>query len=142
MKATRFLYRILAGAIIVWSIGVVIYHLAFAKVFFQGIWVSAGAGESPTTSVFSGERSWISSVEPISVAILGGFGALLVAGGRAAWRGSFLPTSVVALLTLAGSYITGFSIGGFFFPAAAGLTLCAALIGVGRLSSLPPDRAS
>jgi hypothetical protein len=141
MKATRLLSRILAGAIVVWSIGVVIYHLAIAKVSFEGIRVSAGAGESPTTSVFSGERSWISSVEPISVAILGGFGALLVAGGLAAWRGSLLATLAVALLTLAGSYITGFSIGGFFFPAAAGLTLCAALIGVGGLASLPPDRA-
>ena len=141
MKEIHILTRLLAGATMAWSTGAVLYHLAFAKVTFQGVSVSAAQGEAPEASAFTGERSWISSAEPMSVVILVGFGALLVAGGLAAWRSSQRPTLAVALLGLAGSYITGFSIGGLFLPAAACLTLCAALILAGRLARLSPDRS-
>ena len=46
-----------------------------------------------------------------------------VAGALAAWRGSLSGMAVLAVVTLAGSYVTGFSIGGLYFPGALALAL-------------------
>ena len=62
-------------------------------------------------------------------------------GAYAAWRRSAAATAVIALVTLVLSYLTGFSIGLFYFPGAAALTLSAILLVVARRTQRPTTKA-
>ena len=126
--------RILAIAVALWAVLVAVYFLFFATVSFQGVSVSANQGELPTSTQYSGEQSWVSYAEPISIAIMLAFSAALVTGAIAAWRGNLLLLAGLSILMLLASFISGFSIGGFYLPGAAGLTVCTILVAIEKLS--------
>jgi hypothetical protein len=107
--------------------------LAFAQTSYQGITISASEGEPPTSTSYSGQQSWASSAGPIAITAVLTMSGLLVAGALAVWRGSLSGMATLAAVTLAGSYVTGFSIGGLYFPGALALALGAGLAGVEAL---------
>jgi hypothetical protein len=43
------------------------------------------------------------------------FSSLLIFGGIFAWKATLLPAGTIAVLALVATYLTGFSIGGFYF---------------------------
>jgi len=134
MKALRTTYRIFAVAVTVWALGVAVYFLFFAKVSFESVTVSASQGESPVTTRSSGQAPWLSEAGPISVVAMLTFSLLLAVGAAAAWRGTLPLAAPLTLLTLVAAYVTGFTIGGLYFPAAAGLILCTTLLAIEKLS--------
>jgi hypothetical protein len=134
MKLLHITIRILAVAVALWAVLVAVYLLFYAKVSYQGVSLSATQGEPPISTQYSGQQSWVSYAEPISIAIMLAFSAALVAGAIAAWRGNLLLLAGLSIFMLLASFISGFSIGGFYFPGAAGLSLCTVLVAIEKLS--------
>ena len=134
MKALRATYRMIALATVVWALGVTSYFLFFAKISYESVTVSASQGEPPVTTHHSGQAPWVTEAGLVSVAAMLTFSLLLGVGAAAASRGLLAVAAPLSLLTLAGSYVTGFSIGGYYLPGAAGLFLCTALVVIEKLS--------
>ena len=120
MTITR-INRYLAMAVALWAVAAAVYFLAFAKTSYQGISISASEGEPPTKTTFSGHQSGASTAGPTAIVAVLTMSGFLGAGALAAWRGSLSGMAVLAVVTLAGSYVTGFSIGGLYFPGALAL---------------------
>jgi hypothetical protein len=121
MTITR-INKTLAIGVALWAVAAAVYFLAFAQTSYRGISVSASEGESPTSTPYSGRQSWAISAGPIAIAAVLAMSGFLIAGALGAWRGSLPGMAALAVLTLAGSYITGFSIGGLYFPGALALS--------------------
>ena len=134
MKVLRTIRRILAVAVAVWAVTVAAYYLFFAKISFESITVSANEGEPSATTRYSGQTAWLSEAEPISVVAMLTFSLLLAAGAVAEWRGALAIAATLSLLALVATYITGFSIGGLYFPGAIGMFLCTAVLAIEKLS--------
>jgi len=130
VKALQMIIRILAIAIIVWGIAVPVYLLAFARVSVTSTTSSSSQGEAPVTETVSGTQPWRTAAEPVSVLIVLAFSALLVGGGIAAWKGALAELIILSMLTLVGSFMLGFSVGGLYLPGAIALALAAALAAV------------
>ena len=120
MTITR-INRYLAIVVALWAVAAAVYFLAFAQTSFQGISISASEGEPPTKTTFSGHQSWASTAGPTAIVAVLTMSGFLGVGALAAWRGSLSGMAVLAVVTLAGSYVTGFSIGGLYFPGALAL---------------------
>jgi hypothetical protein len=132
MTFTR-ITKTLAIAAALWAVAAAVYFLAFAQTSYQGITISASEGEPPTSTSYSGQQSWASSAGPIAITAVLTMSGLLVAGALAVWRGSLSGMATLAAVTLAGSYVTGFSIGGPYFPGALALAFGTGLAGVEAL---------
>ena len=115
------------------AVAAVIYFLFFARVSFESITISANQGETAVTARSSGQQSWISTAEPMGVAVMLVLSLLLFGGALAAWRGALLPLAAISVIALIGSYITGFSIGVLYLPGALGLVICTILTGLDQL---------
>jgi ABC-type cobalt transport system substrate-binding protein len=122
--------RILAIAIIVWAIAVPVYLFGFARVSYTSTTSSTVQGEAPVTETTSGSQPWFSAAEPVSVLILLAFSGLLTGGGIAVWKDALAEMTILAMLALVGSYMTGFSIGGLYLPGAIALALATVLSAV------------
>jgi hypothetical protein len=132
MTFTR-INKILAIAVALWAVAAAVYFLGFAQTSYQGISISATQGELPTSTPYSGQQSWVSSAGPIAITAVLTMSGFLVAGALAVRRGSLSGMATLAAATLAGSYVTGFSIGGLYFPGALALAIGTGLAGVEAL---------
>jgi hypothetical protein len=133
MSILRRISNVFAVGAAVWAIAAALYFLAFAQVSYSGITVSGLQGQAPVTTEFSGHEPWLASAEPMGITFLLSFSVVMALGARLAWHGKLWGTIAFALVTLLASYISGFSIGLFYLPGALALSLCAALLGFGRL---------
>jgi len=141
MTLTR-INKAIAIAVALWAVAATVYFLAFAQTSYQGISISASEGEPPTSTPYSGQQSWAASAGPIAIAAVLTMSGLLVAGAFAAWRGSLSGMASLTVVTLAGSYVTGFSIGGLYFPGPLALAFGTGLACVEALAKRlrrPPD---
>jgi len=134
MKVLLSFRRTLALAVAVWALAVAGYFLFFAKISFESITISSNQGEPPVTTRSSGQIAWLSEAEPLSVAAMLTFSLLLSASAAAQWRGALAVAAPLSLLALVATYITGFSIGGLYFPGAAGALLGTAVLAIEKLS--------
>jgi len=134
VKVLRTIRRILAVAIAVWAVTVAAYYLFFAKISFESITASANEGELSATTRSSGQTAWFSEAEPLSVVAMLTFSLLLVTGAVAEWRGALAIAATLSLLALVATYLTGFSIGGLYFPGAIGMVLCSAVLAIEKRS--------
>jgi hypothetical protein len=120
MKVLRTIRRILALAVELWTLAVTVFFLFFAKVSFESTTASQALGGSlVVTATTSGQLPWLSQVEPFTVAVMIAFSLLLSATAFAEWRGALALAVPLSLLALIATFITGFSIGGLYFPGAA-----------------------
>ena len=127
MRALRSVSRLLTVAVGLWALAFAVYFLVFAKVSYETETLSVTQGEPPVRTREYGQTSWLSSNDPISIAVMFTLSALLGAGALAAWRGSLPVMAAVSVVTMLASYATGFTFGLFYFPGAALLTLRTAL---------------
>ena len=123
MRTHRLIQRMSAISVAVWVVAVAAYYLFFAKISFEGTTVTGSQGEPPITTTYSGQLPWLAEADPIAVIAMSGLSLLLAAGAVAAWRGYLAIATGLSILVLAAAYITGFSIGGLFFPGAVALSL-------------------
>lgn len=133
MKILRSVSGLLTIAIGLWALAFPVYFLVFAKVSYETETLSLSQGEPPVRTTHSGQESWISSTDSVSKAVMLALSALLGAGALAAWRGSLRVMAALSLVTMLASYVTGFTLGVFYFPGAALLTFRTALSAVDTL---------
>jgi hypothetical protein len=137
MKVLRIIRRVLALAVGFWAVALTVFYLFFAKVSYESTTATGVPGQPSVTTTTSGQLPWLSQVGPFAVAVMLFFSLLLAAIAVAEWREAFVFAAPLTLLALVVTFITGFSIGGLYFPGAAAAFLGALLLAVEKLVSRP-----
>lgn len=121
MKIFFMLSKVMAAITIIWAIAAAVYLLVFATATRESGQTSATPNQPPITT---------RTVEQIPFVIYAGtngivaviiFSSLLVLGAVLALRAFLIPAAIISALALAAAYISGFSIGGSYFPGAVSL---------------------
>jgi hypothetical protein len=129
--------NLLSLGIAAWAVGIAVYLLLFAQLTYQGVTTTTEAGQPPVTTSFTRQERLITAAEPFTVVFILAFSAILAGGAFAARRGFIVSATVLAGISLVFSFISGFSIGLLYLPAALALTICALLLGIDRLARRP-----
>jgi cation transport ATPase len=142
MKVLRTIRRVLALAVGIWALALTVYFLFFARISFESTTATGVPGQSPVTTTTSGQLSWLSQAQPISIVFMLAFSLLLMAAAAALWR-SFMAISVpLTLLALVFTFISGFSIGGLYFPGAVAALLGVLLLVAEKIANRPERPAT
>jgi hypothetical protein len=141
MKVLRTIRRVLALAVALWAVGVAVFFLVFAKVSYQTTSATGVPGQPPITATTTGQVPWISQVGALATAVMLAFSMLLAAAAFAEWRGVLAAAIPLCFLSLAAAFITGFSIGGLYFPGAAVAFLGMLILAIEKIlaKSIPPS---
>jgi len=123
MKILSGLSRVLAMIAILWAVAAAIYLLAFATATSESIEMSRMPDQPPITTRTVKQVPFVSYAGPTAIAAVITFSSLLIFGAVLAWKATLLPAGIISILALVASYITGFTIGGFYFPGAAALCI-------------------
>ncbi len=133
MNTLRTIRRILAVAVAIWAVGVAVYFIFFAKYSFESVTATGLPNQPPVTTTTTGQLPWISQVQPVSIAVMLAFSLLLIAAAFADWRGLLGLAIPLCFLSLAAAFITGFSIGGLYFPGAAVASMGMLLLAIEKI---------
>jgi hypothetical protein len=133
MNALRVIRRIFAVAVALWALALAVFYLFFAKISFESTTATGTPGQPPVITNTSGQIPWISQAQPVAVAFMLAFSVLLFLAAVGIWRSSLTIALPLSLLALAFSFITGFSIGGLYFPGAAVAFLAGLLLVVEKI---------
>jgi hypothetical protein len=127
MKMLSRLSKVMAIAAIFWAVAVTVYLLAFATATSESVVASGIPDQSPVTTRTVKEIPFISYAGPTAIAAVIAFSSLLISGAVLAWKATLLPAEVISILALVATYVTGFTIGGLYFPGAAALCISTVL---------------
>jgi hypothetical protein len=119
MNALRVIRRIFSVAVALWALALAVFYLFFAKISFASTTATGVPGQPPVITNTTGQIPWISQAQPVAVAFMLAFSLLLFIAAVGLWRSSLAIALPLSLLALVFSFITGFSIGGLYFPGAA-----------------------
>jgi hypothetical protein len=136
MKVLRIFRRALSLAVAIWALVLAVFYLFFATISYESSSASGVPGQPPVITFSTGQIPWISQVGPVAVAFMLAFSVMLVITAITIWRGALAVALPLSLVALVFTFITGFSIGGLYFPGAAVAFLGALLIIPQKL----PDR--
>jgi hypothetical protein len=123
MKLLFGLSRTLAILAGLWAIVIAIYLLVFATATSVSVEAGGTPDQAPVTTQTVEQVPFVVFAGPAALIALLLFSSLLILGGIFAWRKSLVPAGMIAILALVATYLTGFSIGGFYFPGAVFLCL-------------------
>ena len=137
MKILRIIRRVLALAIGFWALALTVFYLFFARISFESTTATEVPGQPQVTTTTTGQLPWLSQVGPLAVAVMLLFSLLLAVIAVAEWRGGLWFSAPLTLLALVGTFITGFSIGGLYFPGAVAAALGLLLLAAQKLASRP-----
>ena len=116
-----------------WAIGASFYIL-FAPISGQGVTLRRNFGEPlGFVDTFTTEQSWYEAQGLWGVFVLVIFASLYLLAVHFAWRSSYIALTILSVTAIALSIVTGFSIGGLYFPAAVGLFIGAMIFLSDRL---------
>ena len=116
-----------------WAVGASIY-IFFSPLSGRGITARRTFGESGgVVETFMTEQSWYEAQGLWGIFVLAVFAGIYLFAVRLAWHGRYNALTIVSVITIALSIITGFSIGGIYFPAAVGLVVGAVILLSARL---------
>ncbi len=137
MKIFSTLCKVMAFIAILWAIGAAGYLLAFATATSVSVETSVTLDQPPVTtrtveqipfSIYAGTGGMVATII---------FSSLLILGALFAWRGALTPAIVISALALAAAFITGFSIGIFYLPGVAALSISTVLAVIVALLRVP-----
>ncbi len=137
MKLLRSVRIILALAVGLAALALAVFYLFFATVSYESTTAAGVPGEPSVLTNTSGQIPWLSQAGPLAVGFMLAFSLLLVAAAVGLWRGALAMSLTLSLLALVFTFITGFSIGGLYFPVAALSLLGALLLAVEKLARRP-----
>jgi hypothetical protein len=137
MKIFRAIRRVLAGGVAIWALVLIVFYLFFARISFESSTATGVPGQPPVIVNSSGQLSWLSQAQPIAIVFMAAFSLLLALAGFAVWRGAMGFAFLLSLLALVFTFITGFSIGGLYFPGAAAAFLGSLLLVVEKFANRP-----
>ena len=105
----------MAIAAIFWAVAVTVYLLAFATATSESV-VASGIPDQPPITTRTIERvPFVSFAGRTAIFAIIAFSSLLIFGAVLAWKAILLPAGVISILAFIATYITGFTIGGFYF---------------------------
>jgi hypothetical protein len=114
-----------------WAVGAGLY-IFFSPQIIHGVKALSTAGEPQIVEEFTIEKSWYQVQGLWGTLILFILGAFYVVAVRLAWKGALPALAGLSVISLVLSYLTGFSIGGFYLPAAISLFVGMLLLVVAR----------
>jgi hypothetical protein len=110
-----------------WATGASLYIFS-APVSMHGVTSRSVRGSSTIVETFTKEQSWYEAQGLWGVIVLVVFAAVYLLAVRLAWRGRHVAVTVVSLVAVALSIISGFSIGAIYLPGALGLFVGAIIL--------------
>ena len=110
-----------------WAVGASLY-IFFSPVTISGVRGTVRRDLSEVVEVFTRQQSWYEAQGLWGVIVLVIFCGFYLLALRVAWRGKFKALSVMGVVAVALSIVTGFSIGAAYFPAALGLLIGALVL--------------
>ena len=105
-----------------WAIGISLYIL-FLPVTTHGATEFLLRDLTTVTETFTREQSWYEAQGLWGILWLAFFSGVYLLAARLAWLGNHVALTVISVVAIALSIITGFSIGGAYLPAALGLII-------------------
>ena len=109
-----------------WAVGVSLYIL-FSPVTISGVTGTLRHDSSEFLETFTKQQSWFEAQGLWGVLVLVIFSGFYLLALRVAWKGKYRALSVMGIVAIAMSVVTGFSIGGAYLPSAVGLLIGAQL---------------
>ncbi len=128
MKVLIIFRRILSLAVALWALALAVFYLFFATISYESTSATGVPGQPPVITNSTGQIPWISQAGPLAITFMLAFSLMLVITAVAIWRGALAVALALSLVALVFTFITGFSIGGLYFPGAAAAFLGALLI--------------
>jgi hypothetical protein len=128
MKVLRIFRRALALAVAIWALALAVFYLFFAKISYESSSAAGVPGQPFVITNSTGQIPLISQGGPVAVAFMLAFSVMLVITAITIWRGALAVALPLSLVALVFTFITGFSIGGLYFPGAVVACLGALLI--------------
>jgi hypothetical protein len=121
MRQPIYLGNLFVGSAVVWAIGASFYIL-ISPLYGQGVSFRLNIGAADgVIRTFTTEQSWYEAQGLWGILVLVIFSALYLLGARFAQRRNYISLTILGGFAIALSIISGFSIGGLYFPAAISL---------------------
>ncbi len=115
MKILSRLSRVMAIIGIIWAIAAAVYLLAFATATTESVKMSGAPDQPPVTTRTVEQVPFVIYAGTTAIVAVILFSSLLILGAVFAWKAALLPAAIISVLSLVATYITGFTIGGFYF---------------------------
>jgi len=115
MKIPSTLSKVMATITIIWAIATAVYLLAFATITVESVETSAIPNQPAVTTRTVEHIPFSTTAGTTAIVAVIIFSSLLFLGAVFAWKATLLPAGVISVLALVATYMTGFSIGGFYF---------------------------
>ena len=103
-----------------WAVGASLYVFS-APVSMHGVTGLILRDSSTVVETYTREQSWYEAQGLWGILWLVVFSGLYFVAVRVAWRGNYIALTIVSVIAVALSIVTGFSIGGAYLPAALSL---------------------
>ncbi len=110
-----------------WAVGASLY-IFFSPMTISGVRGTLLRDSSEVVEVFTRQQSWYEAQGLWGVLVLVIFSGFYLLAFRVAWRGNYKALTVMGVVAVALSIVSGFSIGAAYFPAALGLFIGALLL--------------
>ena len=110
-----------------WAVGASLY-IFFSPMTISGVRGTLLRDSSEVVEVFTRQQSWYEAQGLWGVLVLVIFSNFYLLAFRVAWRGKYKALTVMGVVAIALSIVSGFSIGAAYFPAALGLIIGALLL--------------
>ena len=118
--------KIIVAIAAAWAVGASLY-IFFSPVTISGVTGTLRRDLSEVVEVFTRQQSWYEAQGLWGVLVLVIFSGFYLLALRVAWRGQYRALTVMGVVAIALSIVTGFSIGAAYLPAALGLFIGALL---------------
>jgi hypothetical protein len=128
MKILSRLSKVMAIISILWAIAAAVYLLAFATATAESVEMSGATDQLPITTRTVEQIPFASYAGTTAVVAIIIFSSLLILGAVFAWKTALLPAGILSVLALVATYITGFTIGGFYFLGVVALCVSTLLV--------------
>ena len=118
--------KIVVGIAAAWAVGVSL-HILFSPVTISGVTATLRRDSSEVVEVFTRQQSWYEAQGLWGVLGLVIFSGFYLLAFRVACKSKYRVLTVMGVVAIALSVVTGFSVGGAYLPSAVGLLIGALL---------------
>ncbi len=133
MRKLIYVGKLFVAIAALWAIGASFYIL-FAPISGQGVTSRRNFGESGSVvEIFTTKQTWYEAQGLWGIFVLVIFASICLLAVHLAWRNNYMALTILSVIAIALSVVAGFSIGGLYFPAAAGLLIAALIFLSARL---------
>jgi hypothetical protein len=129
-RVHKFLIRsgqFIVAAAALWAMAASLYIL-FYPVTINGVTSTLRRDSGELVDVFTRQQSWYETQGLWGVLVIVIFGGFYLLAARVAWKGNYKVLTIMGIVGIVLSIVTGFSIGGAYLPSALGLFVAALML--------------